>query len=112
MARRGGVMLILLLGGFDVFMTAEDFIEWTNNAKTRENFLTEVLGVVEKFNLQGVLFQWYYPGCPQGKKIQVFHAFYLKFSHISRFTNAEEKLLSVLFFVTTQIQFKLVGGDL
>jgi GH18 family chitinase len=71
MARRGGVKLILLLGGFDAFMTAEDFTEWTKNAKNRENFLTEVLGVVDKFNLQGVLFQWYYPGCPRVRRFKV-----------------------------------------
>jgi GH18 family chitinase len=95
MARRGGLKLIFLLGGFDEFMLAEDFTEWTKNAKSRENFLTEVLGIVDKFNLQGVLFQWYFPGCPKVRDSKFSMPFNFNFPVNSASTRA-----FLFFFVT------------
>jgi GH18 family chitinase len=66
MARSAGCKLFLALGNMDKpDMIAADFIEWTQDAQSRENFLAEVSSVVESLNVQGVLFQWYYPGCPK-----------------------------------------------
>jgi hypothetical protein len=65
MARRGGLKLILVLGSYEAQLTADDFTVLTNNAKSRETFLTEVLGTVDKLNVHGVHFQWYFPGCPK-----------------------------------------------
>jgi GH18 family chitinase len=68
MARSAGCKLFIALGSAEgVDVTPADFAEWTKNAKSRENFLTEVLSVVDSLNVQGVLFQWYYPGCPKVK---------------------------------------------
>jgi GH18 family chitinase len=53
------------MGSYDDQLKADDFTELTSTANSRENFLTEVLRVVDKFNVHGVLFQWHYPGCPK-----------------------------------------------
>jgi GH18 family chitinase len=65
MAQRAGLKLILLIGSYEHQLIADDFTEMTSTVQTREHFLTEVLGVVEKLNFNGVFFQWCFPGCPQ-----------------------------------------------
>jgi GH18 family chitinase len=71
MARSAGCKLFLSLGSTDrPEMSPSDFAEWTENVQSRENFLTEVLSVVDNLNVQGVLFQWYYPGCPKVKEFE------------------------------------------
>jgi GH18 family chitinase len=71
MARSAGCKLFLSLGGTDrPEMSPTDFAEWTEHAQTRANFLTEVLSVVDNLNMQGVLFQWNFPGCPKVKEFK------------------------------------------
>jgi GH18 family chitinase len=68
MARSAGCKLFVALGNMDKpDMIAADFVEWTQDGQSRDNFLAEVTSVVESLNVQGVLFQWYYPGCPKVK---------------------------------------------
>lgn len=69
MARNKGVQLILVVGAYeDHLISAKQLTTLTKNNQSRAKFYGEILGVVEKYNLSGVMFQWFYPGCPQVTK--------------------------------------------
>jgi GH18 family chitinase len=58
-------MGIKIIGSYGVWETAENVMRISGTADLRTKFSASVMDVMEQLQLDGLYFQWIYPGCPR-----------------------------------------------
>lgn len=64
MAYKEGKQVIACVGELDEnLLSAKDFSVVTKDKISRAKFYKEIQSILDKFNLNGLMLQWFYPGC-------------------------------------------------
>jgi GH18 family chitinase len=58
-------MGIKIIGQILIWETAENVMRISETAASRAKFATSVMVVMEQLQLDGMYFQWMWPGCPR-----------------------------------------------
>jgi len=98
-------MGIKIIGQIAFWDTAENLMRISQKADLRANFAASVMDVAEQLQLDGILFQWMWPGCP-GVLLAIF-------ATVLRATQQtfDSKLESIALSITTHTNFFHIFKD-